>query len=145
MNKNFSVPISKYFSFICVFLLSILFGCHSKPSVSPLFEVLDNKITGLDFNNKLSYNKDFNLFKYMYFYNGSGVGAGDFNNDGLIDLFFSSNLGQNKIYLNQGKLKFKDVTDQAKIPNDGGWSTGVSVVDINSDGLLDIYVCRVGN
>jgi hypothetical protein len=80
----------------------------------------------------------------MYFYNGSGVGAGDFNNDGKIDLFFASNQQQNKIYINQGGLKFKDVTKQAAIPQDGGWSTGVSVVDINNDGLLDIYVCRVG-
>lgn len=81
----------------------------------------------------------------MYFYNGSGVGAGDFNNDGKTDLFFASNQQQNKIYLNEGKLKFKDVTVQASIPQDGGWSTGVSVVDINNDGLLDIYVCRVGH
>jgi hypothetical protein len=81
----------------------------------------------------------------MYFYNGAGAGAGDFNNDGFIDLFFSSNQGQNKIYLNQGKLKFKDITGEAQIPQDGGWSTGVSIVDINNDGLLDIYVCRVGN
>src|SRR4029079_3384019 len=86
-----------------------------------------------------------NMFKYMYFYNGAGVGAGDFNNDGLIDIFFSSNQGENKLYLNQGGMKFKDVTKQAKIPQDGGWSTGVSVVDINNDGLLDIYVSRVGN
>jgi hypothetical protein len=81
----------------------------------------------------------------MYFFNGAGVAAGDFNNDGLIDLFFASNQGQNKLYLNQGNMHFKDVTIEAKIPNDGGWSTGVSVVDINNDGLLDIYVCRVGN
>jgi hypothetical protein len=81
----------------------------------------------------------------MYFYNGSGVGAGDFNKDGLIDLFFSSNQGQNTLYLNQGKLKFKDVTKESMIPNNTGWSTGVSVVDVNNDGLLDIYVCRVGN
>jgi hypothetical protein len=81
----------------------------------------------------------------MYFYNGAGVGAGDFNNDGLIDLFFASNQSQNKLYLNTGSLHFKDVTPEAKIPGDGAWSTGVSVVDINNDGLLDIYVCRVGN
>jgi len=80
----------------------------------------------------------------MYFYNGAGVGVGDFNNDGLSDIFFSSNQGENKIYLNEGGMKFKDVTKEAKIPQDGGWSTGVSVVDINNDGLLDIYVCRVG-
>ncbi len=81
----------------------------------------------------------------MYFYNGAGVGAGDFNNDGLIDLFFASNQGENKLYINKGELKFTDRTKEAKIPQDGGWSTGVSVVDINNDGLLDIYVCRVGN
>ncbi|HLF46508.1 MAG TPA: VCBS repeat-containing protein, partial [Chitinophagaceae bacterium] len=81
----------------------------------------------------------------MYFYNGAGVGAGDFNNDGMIDLFFSANQGENKLYLNKGNMKFEDVTLGAKIPQDGGWSTGVSIVDINNDGLPDIYVCRVGN
>ena len=84
------------------------------------------------------------MFNYMYFYNGAGIGAGDFNNDGLIDLFFSSNQGENKLYINKGKLEFADVTKEAAIPQDSGWSTGVSVVDINNDGLLDIYVCRVG-
>jgi hypothetical protein len=81
----------------------------------------------------------------MYFYNGAGVGAGDFNNDGLIDLFFASNQAQNKMFLNAGKLKFRDVTAAAGLPRDNGWSTGVSIVDINNDGLQDIYVCRVGN
>ena len=107
--------------------------------------MLDHNKTGLNFNNKLTPTAEFNMFKYMYFYNGAGIGAGDFNNDGLIDLFFSSNQGENKIFLNQGKLKFKDVTNEAKIPQDGGWSTGVSVVDINNDGLLDIYICKVGD
>ena len=81
---------------------------------SPAFEVLNADKTGLDFNNKLTPTTDFNLFKYIYFYNGSGVGAGDFNNDGLIDLFFRSNQGQNKLYLNEGGLKFKDVTIQER-------------------------------
>ena len=131
---------------ISIFLLAFfLSACKSKKKETSLFEALDSKRTGLDFSNNLSYNEKFNLFKYLYFYNGSGVGAGDFNNDGLIDLFFASDQGQNKLYLNQGKLNFKDVTDVAKIPQDGGWSTGVSVVDINNDGLLDIYICRVGN
>ncbi len=85
------------------------------------------------------------MFHYMYFYNGAGVGAGDFNNDGLIDLFFSSNQAQNKLFLNKGALKFTDVTKSASIPQDGGWSTGVSIVDINNDGLLDIYISKVGN
>ncbi len=123
----------------------LLWSCANKKGAEPpLFVVLDAKQTGLDFNNRLSYSQDFNLFKYMYFYNGSGIGAGDFNNDGKTDLFFASNQEQNKLYLNQGALKFRDVTKEAAIPHDGGWSTGVSVVDINNDGLLDIYVCRVG-
>jgi enediyne biosynthesis protein E4 len=110
-----------------------------------MFEALESTQTGLNFSNKLTPRADFNMFKYMYFYNGAGVGAGDFNNDGLTDLFFTSNQSQNKLYLNKGNLKFEDVTLQAKIPNDNAWSTGVSVVDINNDGLLDMYVCRVGN
>jgi len=131
--------------FFTCFIALLLNGCKDKKQIErPLFETLDSGRTGLNFSNNLTYTPQFNLFKYMYFYNGSGIGAGDFNNDGKIDLFFASNQGQNKLYLNEGELKFKDVTAEAAIPNDGGWSTGVSVVDINNDGLLDIYVCRVG-
>jgi enediyne biosynthesis protein E4 len=130
--------------FMC-WLMALLSGCASKPQEPALFEVLDQSQTGLQFSNQLAGSGNFNLFSYMYFYNGAGIGAGDLNNDGLIDLFFASNQQQNKLYLNTGHLKFNDVTAEAQIPNDGGWSTGVSVVDINNDGLLDIYVCRVGN
>ena len=126
-------------------LLLMLAGCKTKKTVTdPIFQALDSKQTGIGFVNKLTYNKDFNLFKYIYFYNGSGVGAGDFNNDGLVDLFFGSNQGNNQLYLNTGKLHFKDVSVEAKIPVDGGWTTGISVADVNNDGLLDIYVSRVG-
>ncbi|MEO6221489.1 MAG: VCBS repeat-containing protein [Ginsengibacter sp.] len=125
---------------------AMLLGCKSdKKPGTPLFKVLNSQSTGLNFSNNLSYNQQFNLFKYIYFYNGSGLGACDFNNDGFIDLFFGSNQGQNKLYLNKGNLKFKDVTKEAKIPEDGGWTTGISVVDINNDGLPDMYICRVGN
>ncbi|HET6766462.1 MAG TPA: VCBS repeat-containing protein [Chitinophagaceae bacterium] len=133
---------------IAAILLSIIFfSCNAKKDhqVQAMFETLDSKSTGIDFTNKLTATPQFNMFKYMYFYNGAGVGVGDFNNDGLSDIFFSSNQGENEIYLNEGGMKFKNVTKQARIPQDGGWSTGVSVVDINNDGLLDIYVCRVGN
>lgn len=129
---------------ICVLFLTACTG-RKKNDIPVLFDVLDNTKTGLDFSNNLSASPDFNMLKYMYFYNGAGVGAGDFNNDGKIDLFFASNQSQNKIYLNKGDLQFTDVTTAAKIPNDGGWSTGVSIADVNDDGLLDIYVCRVGH
>src|SRR4051812_14533771 len=130
---------------IFLLILTTLFlHCSSPNPTTPSFVVLDNKITGLNFTNRLTSTDSFNLFKYMYFYNGAGVGAGDFNNDGLIDLFFSSNQGDNCLYLNNRKLHFKDVTAEAGVAANKGWSTGVSIVDINNDGLLDIYVCRVG-
>jgi hypothetical protein len=132
-------------SFIYVVVIIILFSaCIHKKEGASLFEVMDSKSTGLNFTNRLTSTDSFNVFDYMYFYNGAGIGAGDFNNDGKIDLFFASNQGSNKLYLNTGNLHFKDVSVEAKIPDDGGWSTGISVVDINNDGLLDIYVCRVG-
>src|SRR5690349_18472558 len=135
----------KQWAGFCLIILSIhiFSACSRRDQQPPLFEVLDNDRTGLQFTNTLAPTDSFNIFHYMYFYNGAGVGAGDFNNDGLIDLFFSSNQGSNSLFLNTGKLHFKNVTTEAKIPDDRAWSTGVSVVDINNDGLLDIYICRV--
>jgi enediyne biosynthesis protein E4 len=133
------------FLLLYVIALPLFFaGCNSTPEKPSLFSVLHAEETGLQFTNDLKAGRDFNLFRYMYFYNGAGVGAGDFNNDGSIDLFFASNQDQNRLYLNKGNCKFEDITDKTKIPNDGAWSTGISVVDINNDGMLDIYVCRVG-
>ena len=129
-------------SIICAGILSCK---NAAPAGVPaLFTALNNDTTGLHFSNTLKPTPEFNMLKYMYYYNGAGVGAGDFNNDGNIDLFFASNQGQNSLYLNEGNMHFKDVTKAALLPDDGGWSTGVSVVDINNDGLLDIYICRVG-
>ncbi len=125
-----------------IFFLSCKSG---KKKEATLFEVLESKETGLSFSNELKARPDFNMLRYMYFYNGAGVGAGDLNNDGLPDLFFASNQQQNKLYLNKGNLRFEDITAKAGIPQDGGWSTGISIADVNDDGLLDIYVCRVGN
>ena len=102
------------------------------------FQALEKQRTGLDFSNKLTPTQEFNVFKYMYFYNGAGVGAGDFNNDGKIDLFFSSNQGNNTLYLNKGKMHFEDVSAEAKIPKENAWNTGVSVADVNNDGIIDI-------
>ena len=109
-----------------------------------VFESMSSASTGITFNNKLKPTAALNLFNYIYFYNGGGVAAGDFNNDGKIDLFFAANEGSNRLYRNKGNLKFEDITEQAGIKADSAWSTGVSVVDINNDGMLDIYVCRVG-
>src|SRR5881275_1992507 len=100
-----------------LFLLIILPACfllqgckHDEKKGPPLFVVLDSKRTGLNFTNKLSPKQDFNMFYYMYFYNGAGIGAGDFNNDGLVDLFFASNQENNQLYLNKGRLQFNNVT-----------------------------------
>lgn len=123
----------------------VLQACKSPQVKDPLFVVRSAKETGLHFSNKLHPSRGFNMFKYMYFYNGAGVGAGDFNQDGKVDLFFAANQEANSLYLNEGNLTFREVTTEAKIPNNKGWSTGVSVVDINGDGLLDVYVCQVGN
>ncbi|MBK8563944.1 MAG: VCBS repeat-containing protein [Saprospiraceae bacterium] len=131
--------------------LVLMLGCGKQGgptgSGAPRFELLRKDVTGLDFKNVMKQTSDFNVFNYMYFFNGGGVAAGDFNNDGLIDLFFTSNMDANKLFLNQGKLKFKDVTEQAGLLQGlvmPKWTTGASVVDINNDGLLDIYVNQMG-
>src|SRR5258708_634405 len=141
------VPVHKSIVFLLLIgSFSMIAACHnsSQNTRDPVFQVLDKERTGLDFNNTLHPTAEFNLFSYMYYYNGGGVGAGDFNNDGRIDLFFAANQGDNQLFLNTGDLHFRDVTAAARIPQDQGWSTGISVVDINNDGLLDIYICKVG-
>ena len=110
----------------------------------PLFKLLDPAKTGVDFVNKINENDSLHIFKYEYLYNGNGVGVGDFNNDGLPDLFFSGNTVSHKLYLNRSKWQFEDVTASAGVAGNGTWGTGVSVVDINGDGLLDVYVCHSG-
>lgn len=129
-----------------MWLLFVFSSCSEKKQIqSPLFQSLDSKQTGIAFTNQMKPTPEFNLFTYMYYYNGAGVGAGDFNNDGLVDLFFTANQGNNKLFLNKGKLKFEDATAIARIPQDSGWSTGVSVIDINNDRFLDIYISKVGH
>lgn len=141
-------------------VLSLLFGIGkpntaelsmegSKPIRSlaeerPLFKLLDPVKTGVDFINKIDENDSIHIFKYEYLYNGNGVGVGDFNNDGLPDLFFSGNTVSHKLYLNRSNWQFEDITALAGVAGNGTWGTGVSVVDINSDGLLDVYVCHSG-
>jgi len=123
----------------------LLVACSPEKKEAPLFEMLNAEKTGIQFENRLHPNEQFNMFHYMYYYNGAGVGVGDFNKDGKIDLFFASNEGANQLYLNKGGLKFENSTMAAHIPQDSAWNTGVSIIDINNDGLLDIYICRLGN
>ncbi|MGJ8713456.1 MAG: VCBS repeat-containing protein [Maribacter stanieri] len=107
-----------------------------------LFTLLKSDETGIDFNNRIKDDKVKNIFAYANFYGGAGVGVGDFNNDGLQDIFFAGNMVPDKLYINQGNLSFIDKTEEAGIISFDGWSTGVTVADINNDGHLDIYVSR---
>jgi len=109
------------------------------------FSLLSAEKTGITFNNLLPESPQLNIITYEYFYNGGGVASGDFNNDGLIDLYFTSNLQPNKLYINKGNLKFEDVTKSARVAGNKGWKTGVSVADVNGDGWLDIYVSYSGD
>ncbi|MDR6943541.1 VCBS repeat-containing protein [Mucilaginibacter pocheonensis] len=129
---------------------TILFLCISGLPIraqQPLFKLLPSEETSIKFRNDLVESENLNVLSYEYLYNGGGVAVGDINNDGLEDLFFTSNLGQNKLYLNLGNLKFKDITKDCGAElsgRPGDWKTGVTMADVNGDGLLDIYVCYSG-
>jgi len=135
--------VSRLSAFLLLF--SLISACNTKPRTDTLFNLLPSSETGISFENKLTDDEDFNIIEYLYFYNGGGVAVGDVNNDGLVDIYFSSNQASNKLYLNKGNLKFEDVTEKAGVGALGNWKTGVSMADVNADGLLDIYVCGVGN
>ena len=109
-----------------------------------LFTAVPASTTGIDFNNALSYTEEFNPYTYRNFYNGGGVALGDINNDGLIDIFFTGNIVENKLYLNLGNFNFKDITNEAGVACADVWSAGATFVDINHDGYLDLYVCKSG-
>ncbi|HQQ96424.1 MAG TPA: VCBS repeat-containing protein [Cyclobacteriaceae bacterium] len=123
----------------------LLSACTSSSNQSnTLFQQILPPESGIDFENTLEESAEFNIIEYLYFYNGGGVAIGDVNQDGLADLFFTSNQGPNKLFINQGDFHFKDVTESAGIAKSGNWSTGVTMADVNGDGWLDIYVCGVG-
>ena len=119
-----------------------LCSCGKRPGDTTLFELKES--TGIDFINKVKDTKDFNVLTYRNFYNGGGVAIGDINNDGLADVFFTANMGSNKLYKNKGSWEFEDISVKAGFVEKQDWSTGVVMVDINHDGWLDIYVCNAG-
>jgi len=117
------------------------------PGEASLFRVVSSEESGVTFNNQLSESAELNIITFEYFYNGAGVGVGDFNRDGWPDLFFSANMSDNRLYLNRGdstEIHFREVTEEAGILNRGKWATGVSITDINQDGWPDIYLCYAG-
>lgn len=130
-----------------IVLLVLAFSCAKEKEEVPKqqFELLPAETTGIQFSNDLVSTDEFNVYKYRNFYNGGGVAIGDINNDGLQDVYLTSNMKQNKLYLNKGNFKFVDITETAKVGGTKAWSTGVSMVDINADGFLDIYVCNSGD
>ncbi|HUX55895.1 MAG TPA: VCBS repeat-containing protein [Bacteroidales bacterium] len=127
-------------------LLILLFSCkQEEKETNYLFTLLPPSSTHVNFSNQLTENEQFNIIEYLYFNNGAGVASGDINNDGLVDLYFSSNQLPNRLYLNKGYLEFEEITNEAGVAGNGDWKTGVTMADVNGDGFLDIYVCQVGN
>ncbi|WP_238987305.1 VCBS repeat-containing protein [Confluentibacter flavum] len=141
---------SMFFLKLCIglFFLSTLQNCSKKEESNTsvtdekIFSKLDVSKTGITFNNTLTESDTLNYFTYGYLYMGGGVAVGDINNDGLVDIYFTGNQVENKLYLNKGNLQFEDVTDKANVGGDSRWYTGVTMADVNNDGLLDIY-CSV--
>lgn len=133
--------------FVLFGALSLLVSsCNQNPEIgSALFKNIPSSISNVRFSNNLVETEDFNIIEYLYFYNGGGVALGDINNDGLVDIYISGNQTNNKLYLNKGNWKFEDISVKAGVESPGAWKTGVTMIDINGDGLLDIYQCRLGN
>ena len=131
-------------NFIILLGLLLLLSCSSKKEQN-LFQIQNIETIGMSFQNDLSFDQKFNVYTYRNYYNGGGVSLGDINNDGLIDVYLTANQQQNKLFLNLGDFKFKDITDKASVGGSKAWSTGVTMVDINADGFLDIYVCNSGD
>ncbi|MBO0320707.1 VCBS repeat-containing protein [Muricauda sp. CAU 1633] len=138
-----------YKIWVFIFFFSLLIGCTDSgvkkkktSNATTLFSLVENAHTGINFINTVKQDINFNYIEYLYAFNGAGVAIGDINNDGLEDIYFTSNQNSNKLYLNQGDFKFVDATTKAGLEDTEGWSTGVSMVDINNDGWLDIYVSK---
>ncbi len=131
------------------FIALLITGCQKDKKAEiakdTLFQLIPAEVSGISFMNKLTNDKGLNVFLYRNFYNGGGVGIGDINNDGLADVYLTSNMEKNKLFLNLGNFTFKDITASSGTGGEHDWTTGVVMVDINGDGLLDIYVCNAGS
>ena len=125
-----------------VLIASLSFSCTQEKTEAPLFTEVPAEQSGIAFANMVSQEGDNNVLNYPYYFNGGGVAVGDINNDGFDDIFFTGNQVAPKLYLNKGDFRFEDVTQEAGVEVKEGWKTGVTMADINQDGLLDIYVCR---
>ncbi len=128
----------------CLATVILFSACKGKEKSDTLFSMMPVSQTGISFENKIADTDTLNILDYLYYYNGGGVAIGDINNDGLPDIYFTSNQGSNKLYLNKGNFKFEDITIKAGVQGKGNWKTGITIADVNGDGLLDIYVCEVG-
>ncbi|MBD0288552.1 MAG: VCBS repeat-containing protein, partial [Flavisolibacter sp.] len=127
----------KHLLFGLLFISLLCVSCGKKS----LFHLIPSEHSGIHFTNKITENDSINPLDLTNIYNGGGVGIGDFNNDGLQDIYFTGNLVANKLYLNKGNLQFQDITANAGVSGGGKWCRGVAVVDINGDGWRDLYVC----
>jgi len=125
-------------------LFFMSFSAFAQNPTTTLFKPVPNNETGINFANIVKESPGLNIISYEYFYNGGGVGLGDFNNDGLVDIYFSGNMQPGRLYLNKGNFKFEDITSKAGVGGKIGWKTGVSIADVNGDGLQDIYLCYSG-
>jgi enediyne biosynthesis protein E4 len=134
----------KLSAFYVVLMVGFLFSSCGKEDRQHLFEKLESPVTGIEFENRLEFKEDFNIYNYRNFYDGGGVAVGDLSGNGLPDIYFIHNMGDNRLYFNQGDFRFEDVTERAGVAGSKMWSTGASLVDINGNGLLDIYVTNSG-
>ncbi len=133
--------------YLYALVTTLIAGCSAPENIkrNTLFTEIKTEQSGIDFVNELPFNKEFNIYTYRNFYNGGGVALGDINNDGLIDVYLTSNLGANKLFLNKGNFEFEEISGKAGVTGKSAWSTGVNMVDINGDGWIDIYVCNSGD
>jgi enediyne biosynthesis protein E4 len=139
------VNLRKAFLQLLPLSLFLFSGCReAEQKDKTLFQLLDSEDTNIDFVNQLDFKGKFNIYTYRNFYNGGGVGLADINNDGLLDIYFISNMEKNRLYLNKGNFEFEDITESSNTGGTRAWSTGVSMADVNGDGWIDIYVCNSG-